>query len=447
MKNKTFTLLSIVLIAIIFSACKKYQEDTTGIHPVKFQVLTSYSSTDLGKVLPKSQIEVKFKNTKTNIEQKFLTNANGIVELDSISPGEYDISATIKIPALYYIALTGEQVDKEVVFNASEKAKTITIEDNQKIDLKLISGATGPWAIKQIYYAGSNTTTGATFRDQFIEIHNNSDSLLYADSLYIAEAIGVQNFTGTTVHRQVNSRQYDWSKSQGMQADIDANNDYIYARALLMIPGTGKQYPVKPGESIILAQTAINHKAPFVGSDGKTITVRDPSLTVDLSGADFEAYYAPFLPRPLASDIDNPNVPNVEVLSYNGTDLILDNPGRMGYVIFKNKGTVDIKKLNQYPFPSITPPSSTADKYYQIPSSFIIDAVETQPNTAAARVPKKLGPKLDALYTYAPNGAYSSQSVIRKTESIVNGRRILKDTNNSAEDFDFLPLAIPRGFK
>ncbi|RZL57768.1 MAG: DUF4876 domain-containing protein, partial [Pedobacter sp.] len=176
-------------------------------------------------------------------------------------------------------------------------------------------------------------------------------------------------------------------------------------------------------------------------------TVRDPSLTVDLSGADFEAYYAPFLPRPLASDIDNPNVPNVEVLAYNGTDLILDNPGRMGYVIFKNKGTLDIKKLNQYPFPSIAPPSSTADKYYQIPSSFIIDAVETQPNTASARVPKKLGPKLDALYTYVPNGAYSSQSVIRKTESTVSGRRILKDTNNSAEDFDFLPLATPRGFK
>jgi hypothetical protein len=54
---------------------------------------------------------------------------------------------------------------------------------------------------------------------------------------------------------------------------------------------------------------------------------------------------------------------------------------------------------------------------------------------------------LDALYTYVPNGAYSSQSAIRKTETTINGRKVLKDTNNSAEDFDFLPLAIPRGFK
>ncbi|MNI69442.1 hypothetical protein D3C73_1251880 [compost metagenome] len=168
---------------------------------------------------------------------------------------------------------------------------------------------------------------------------------------------------------------------------------------------------------------------------------------MDLSGADFEAYYAPFLPRPLASDIDNPNVPNVEVIAYNGTDLIFDNPGRIGYVIFRNKGTTDAKNLKQYAAPSITPPSSTAEKYYQIPVSYIIDAVETQPYSAASRVPKKLGASLDAGYTFVPAGAYSSQSVIRKTEATVNGRKVLKDTNNSLEDFDFLPLAAPRAFK
>ncbi|PWS30695.1 DUF4876 domain-containing protein [Pedobacter paludis] len=443
MRKLLYTLL---FVTSALTACKKFQGDIPEIHPVRYQIVTSYASDNLGKVLPKARIEITITNTKTNLSQKYLTKSDGTFSLDSISPGVYDISASIKISATDYTALTGETVTKEVVFNASEKAKTITIQDNQITALKLISGTTGPWVIKQIYYAGSNTTTGASFRDQFIEIYNNTDSILYADSLYIAEAIGLQNFTATNVYRQSNS-QYDWSKSQGMPSDIDANNGYVYTRALLMIPGTGKQYPVKAGESIVLAQTAINHKSPFTGTDGKTITVRDPSLTVDLSGADFEAYYAPFLPKPLASDIDNPSVPNVEVLAYNGTDLILDNPGRMGYVIFKNKGTVDVKKLPQYAFPTTAPPSASSEKYYQIPISFIIDGVETQPNTASARVPKKLGASLDALYTYAPNGAYSSQSVIRKTETTINGRKVLKDTNNSAEDFDFLPLAIPRGFK
>lgn len=416
------------------------------IHPVQFKVITSYASDDLAKVLPIAKVKLTFKNNKNNKENIYSTQTDGTFSLDSISPGSYDISASIEISAAQYSALTGEAVSKNVIFNASEKARTITIQKDQSINLKLIAGPTGPWVIKQIYFAGSNTTTGASFRDQFIEIYNNSDSVLYADSLYIGEALGIQNFTAVNIYRQTNS-QYDWSKAQGMPTDIDANNDYVYTRALLMIPGTGKQYPVQPGKSIVLAQTAVNHKAPFTGSDGKVIAARDPSLTIDLSGADFEAYYAPFLPRPLASDIDNPLVPNVDVLSYNGTDLILETSGRMGYIIFKNPGTTPIKDLPKYPYPTIAPPSASADRYYQIPRSFIIDAVETQTNVSTSRVPKKLVASLDALYTYVPNGIYSSQSVIRKTEAIINGRIILKDTNNSAEDFDFLPLANPRGFK
>lgn len=440
------TIFAIAVIVFLFSACRKYQGDIPEIRPVQFKVITSYASDNLAKALPLAKVKLTFKNNKNNKENIYSTQTDGTFSLDSISPGSYDISASIEISASEYSTLTGETVSKNVVFNASEKARTITIENGQSIHLKLIAGPTGPWVIKQIYFAGSNTTTGASFRDQFIEIYNNSDSVLYADSLYIGEALGIQNFTAVNIYRQPNS-QYDWSKAQGMPTNIDANNDYVYTRALLMIPGTGKQYPVQPGKSIVLAQTAVNHKAPFTGSDGKVIAARDPSLTIDLSGADFEAYYAPFLPRPLASDIDNPLVPNVDVLSYNGTDLILETSGRMGYIIFKNPGTTAIKDLPKYPYPTIAPPSASADRYYQIPRSFIIDAVETQTNVATSRVPKKLIASLDALYTYVPNGIYSSQSVIRKTQAIVNGRIILKDTNNSAEDFDFLPLANPRGFK
>jgi len=441
MKISVFLFLA---LTITFAACKK--NTSPEIHPVQYQIKTSYASKDLGKVLPLLNVRIVLKNTKTNINDTLFTKADGIVPILKLSPGVYDITASITIPAAQYTSLTNEIVDKEVVFNGSVKNQVISLKDDQSLQLDLVSGSIGPWVIKQIYYAGSNSTNGALFRDQFIEFYNNTDSLLYADSLYFAEAIGIQNYTSKTVYRLEN-QQYDWSKSQDMPGNIDANNGFVYARTLLMIPGTGKQYPVKAGESIILAQTAINHKSPFTGTDGKTISVRDPSLTVDLSGADFEAYYAPFLPRPLASDIDNPNVPNVEVIAYNGTDLIFDNPGRIGYVIFRNKGTTDVKNLKQYAAPSITPPSSTAEKYYQIPVSYIIDAVETQPYSAASRVPKKLGASLDAGYTFVPAGAYSSQSVIRKTEATVNGRKVLKDTNNSLEDFDFLPLAAPRAFK
>lgn len=440
MKN----ILLYLICAAVFLSCKKDREPE--ILPVNLNITTKYASDDIGKKLSLSAVKVELKNINTNVTQILQANANGKVSFNGIALGIYDISATVTITAADYTRLTGEIVDKDVIFNASQRSKAITFDNVSNIELNLVSGTVGSWLIKQIYYAGSNTTTGASFRDQFIEIYNNTDSLMYADSLFIAEVIGKQNFTGTTYYTIANG-QMDWSKSVNMPTNIDANNDYVYPRALFMLQGTGKEHPVQPGKSIILAQTAINHKSPFTGSDGKTITVRDPSLTIDLSGADFEAYFAPFLAKPLASDIDNPLVPNIEVLTYFGTDMILDALGRTGYIVFKGDGKTEVKNLPQYNYPTVSAPTSSSDKFYQIPNKLVIDAVEIQPATASSRVPKKLVASLDAGFTFAPNGSYSSQSVIRKMASTVNGRIILKDTNNSAEDFDYFNLANPRGFK
>ncbi len=439
MKRLIYILL---LSGLVLNACKK--EKTSDIQPVDLSVKVAYNIESSGYTLPLNNVNVKIKNVNTGTTQTLNTNDKGAINFNGIAAGIYDIDATIKIPAATYTELTGVQTSTDIIFNASVKNKQITVGFTGDIELKLVSGTIGDWVIKQIYYAGSHRTNGALYRDQFIEFYNNSDKTLYADSLYFAEITGV--ITSGSSYNTLKSGQMDWSKSVGMPTNIDANNDYVYARALLMIPGTGKQYPVLPGKSIVVAQTALNHKAPFTGTDGKTVSVLDPSLTVDLSGADFEAYYAPFLSKPLSSDVDTP-VPNLEVLSYFGTDMIFDNPGRYSYVLLKSDGKIKVKDLPQYNYPTLTPPSSTATKYYQIPNTLILDAVEIQSNLPTSRNPKKLGPAFDAGFTFVPAGDYTSQSVIRKTEKTVNGRIILKDTNNSTEDFDFFNVANPRGFK
>ncbi|WP_409517006.1 DUF4876 domain-containing protein, partial [Empedobacter sp.] len=43
--------------------------------------------------------------------------------------------------------------------------------------------------------------------------------------------------------------------------------------------------------------------------------------------------------------------------------------------------------------------------------------------------------KQDAGYAYLTAGSYTSTSIIRKTQKTINGRIILKDTNNSTNDF------------
>ncbi|WP_343559675.1 DUF4876 domain-containing protein, partial [Sphingobacterium sp.] len=212
------------------------------------------------------------------------------------------------------------------------------------------------------------------------------------------------------------------------------------------IPGNGKSYPVEPGKSIVIAQNALNHKVPFVGNNGKEVTIKKPELTVDLSNASFEVYYGD-IPgnEPFASDIDNPTVPNVQIVDYVSNDWILDNLGRDAYVIFKHADRAAVANLPSYPEPSINPPSSTAKKYRQLPVNWIMDAVDVQPNTTDDRIPKKLPPALDAGFTFVTLGGYSSQSVIRKTDKTTNGVRKLKDTNNSTADFVVIK-ANPFGF-
>ena len=37
-------------------------------------------------------------------------------------------------------------------------------------------------------------------------------------------------------------------------------DDYVYAQTLWQFPGNGTDYPLKPGESCILAQAALNQR-------------------------------------------------------------------------------------------------------------------------------------------------------------------------------------------
>ncbi len=433
------------MLVCALSACKK--DNTPDAQPVDATIKLTYQlAATQNLTLPLKGITIKIRNVRTGDESTAQSDDNGNVTFKSMAIGTYDVSATTTISAADYSRISGNVVLQDVIFNANQKDVVLSLNAANSTTITLMASKVGDWVIKQVYYAGSDRVEGALYRDQFLEFYNNSDQVLYADSLYFGQAWGRQS-TSAINHNLQASGQYDWSKAQGMSSSGDANNDYLYMRSLFMIPGTGKQYPVQPGKSIIIAQTATNHKSPFTGTDGVSISVRNQNLTIDLSGADFEAYYAPLLTtKPLNSDIDNPAVPNLEVLSFYGSDMILDNPGRDGYVIFKVDQTQNVKNYPQFYEPLIATPSASARKFYQVPVKYILDAVECQPEAASSRIPKKFNASLDAGYTFTPKGSYTSQSVIRKTFKTVGGRIILKDTNNSTDDFTYLDLANPRGF-
>lgn len=431
---KKIKLLILALTATL-AACKR--DNFNELKPVAITIDIAFDATAKPYNFPVKNSKIILTNLTNGNIVEGKTDENGTLNLTSVSPGNYDIEATLSIsPADYFIA-TGTMPEVDVVFNAVLKSQSV-IQEKNHLSLELKAGKLGDWIIKQIYYAGSHTSNGAMFRDQFIEVYNNSNEVLYADSLCFSQVFGTNTkltaIDMTKGYYQVTTKQFDWTKSIGM-IDSKANTDYVYAKSLFMIPGTGTEHPVQPGNSIIIAATALNHKSPFTGADGKTISVKDPSLTIDLSNADFEVYLGNYPGvNPLASDVDNPAVTNLTVLSRGGNrDLIMDATGRDAYVVFKAPSNV--ANWAKYPAPDETVIGTSTDLYTQIPIKYISDGVEIETPLDANRLPKKLGAALDAGAVFVSKGQYSSQSLIRKTAKTINGRNVLSDSNNSKNDF------------
>lgn len=446
--NKSLYLVMMVVAGLY--ACQKKDLGSTAT-PVNLNVAIAYGSEVSAIGLRKDSSLIRITNSTSGTVKDAYTNTNGVANFESLAPGTYTITASITIGKNSYQQLSGTAVDEDVVFNGNITNQSIT-EQQTNITIPLVTGRIGNLVFKQIYYAGSNTSSGAVFRDQFFEIYNNSADTLYADSLCFAQIFGSNASKATYPARgYLPNSQYDWTQSIGIN-DANANSNYVYARTVFTIPGTGKDVPVYPGKSIIIAQTAQNHTAPYVLNDGTTQGITNPALTIDLSKADFETYLVdykkaesatPSTFKPYKWDIDNPAVPNMIVHYTTVNDMILDNNGRDGLILYRTNGANAKTAFPFYPDPTVTAIVSTTNLYQQIPVKNIIDAVELQRVVENERVPKRLPNTLDAGPTNVTGGEYSSQSLVRKTARTVNGRRILQDTNNSANDFATKAKADP----
>lgn len=431
-------LLFFSLILIVFYGCKK--DEIQKVKDVSLTVKVEYGAEGNYEGLPKAGLPVKISNLLNGQENTANTNAEGIATFESIVPGNYNISVAKNFTAEEFFEATGVPVPSNVAYNA-----TVTQQINESTNqtLTLQAGRIGDLVFKQIYYAGSNTSKGASFRDQFIEIYNNSNETIYLDSLYIGSTLG----SNTTIAN--GGQPYDWSTAEGMPNNIgDANKDYLYYRFLFRIPGSGKEHPLEPGKSLIIAQTGINHSVPYIDNNGNEQGITDPTLTVDLSNADFETYMVEYKRAeytgtgtfsPYRWDIDNPLVPNVDVIYVNsGNDWVMDALGREDFVIFRTSTLPST--WNKYPAPGSTTGTSIG---LQVPSAGVIDAVEIIRTVETQRTPKRLPVGLDAAGNFVIGGQYSSQSLIRKTLKTIDGRKILQDSNNSENDFVTKEMADP----
>lgn len=384
--KKLLTIL--LIISTVALSCKDEAELITSVVTVKVSFPENYSEAFA------SGAKVTLTGVTDGVSRTVVSVQSGEAVFSEILPGNYNITVTKELTAAEALSLTG--ISQGITLNAVQNNIAVVTGQNPSFDLKLQGSAVGSLLIKEVYYTGSKTPGGGTyFSDQFIEIYNNSTETIYLDSLMIADAYGVAGLINPT----------------NVPTPFNTDQNNVYLSTVWRIPGTGKDHPLAPGMSIIIAQDGVNHKSSDL----------NPSSPVDLSRAEWETYNE----RPDNRDADAPGVPNLDKLYYNGGfdwNLPVFGPG---LVIFK----ASYASLEQVAIPGV---SATTPPRIKLPNKYVIDAFEALKDGNSGSF-KRIPTALDAGFVFADD-TYNQQSFRRKTSKIISGRRVLQDTNNKIID-------------
>ena len=132
--------------------------------------------------------------------------------------------------------------------------------------------------------------------DQYITIYNPSKQTLYLDSLAI-------------VTNQIDPRIiFEFAPGDNFV------NSYYGVNSIMCFPGKGKDFPVKPGQTIVIANHAVDHAKDYekyLEDNGENLKEYEGiDQFLDLSKADFEW-------SPSTDKNNNPNVPDLTPITPN----------------------------------------------------------------------------------------------------------------------------------
>lgn len=390
--NRKYTLYGLLAAASLFSSCSRIDNglDTDDIAYMTLNITANPVAEGIERT---EGLKIVLENFAEGyrIEQEM---TDGVNRIEKLIPGTYSINITGNV----------EQEGKTFYLIGS-KVNYLVVKDGESLSIDVNGASVGPLAFSELFYAG---TEPFYFRNQFYEIINNSDETVYLDGLHFANLVP----SAATVNLPV------WPES-------DAGK-YVYAERIWKIPGTGKDYPLAPGESFSMAQFAANHQ----------LAQYNPKSPIDCSTSEFEF------------NMNNANFPDqpatdMQHVFYNGLagkgslPQYLTSVMGGAYVIFRVPEGESYDPVNNKSLQTRNLATTSANLYAKIPLTYIMDAVECGQNEnmiTAKRVPSLL----DAGMTYV-GATYNSKGVRRKKSGVDSaGRPILQDTNNSTEDFERL---------
>lgn len=390
--KKGFILIGVMaaMMATVTVSCSRDDEFGNGINNnIKSNLTITLSGNDISAY---KNIEVEILEVNTGALTKYnFVNEN--VHTFELPYGSYKIVAN---GTVVNIGLDDVQVGGTANVDINTTTSNVLINLHAK-------QFSEDFIIEEVFFTGVKTPDNKNYNNsRYFKLTNNTNKVLYADKLIISGS----EFA-TTVLRN-NLTPYN-------------TQEYFPIANMMVLPGTGTQYPVQPGSFIVVADNATNHT---------------PSNGFDLHNADFE------FPNnnPALGQVDNPAVPNATVVftKMNYNMVFLYTTSQEAYVIarFPAGETPDTFLQNyKYNYSYVNAAGNTTNvSSYKIPNSWIIDAVNTSRDADFLHL--LTGASLDAGYTGA-TPAYSGKTIRRKVLGIsANGKNIYKDTNNSAADFE-----------
>ncbi len=419
-----------VLTATVFlllSACDPGEIDlvspessTPEAPSLSINAIMDESHQDLAEALGWTQgipnAEVRVHRVVEPYEQEYWiaaeTGSDGKLAFFDLLPGTYEVEVTRRL-----MREDASSVGSDIQVLAGGKWIRVPQEDLQEVHVSanrrrgLVFSEIAivdplPWET-----GGPGYTSG-----KYLELYNNSIETVFLDGMILGFAWS-------------RYREYTGGLTCSLSVSFRTDPEGVWAKRFLRFPGSGGEYPVGPGETVLVARSAIDHTPVH-------------SSLEDLSEADFE--FAPY------GGADNPNVPN---LSSIGLDALFINTPSVGVPIFLSM-PVDIESL----------PRQTEQvlgySYVRFPREAVLDLVlpvydyakgiiDLSPLCSQAIDPHFEALPGPALWEASDGSSWTAQRRVLFTS---DGRKILQDTNTSMADFvrawktpGWVPDTIPEG--
>ena len=238
------------------------------------------------------------------------TDAQGIAHFENIIPDVYNASVSWKVCADEYAQTTGLPVEnKGYTISGSLTAQTFDASTTAPVAMATTVSQDQSILIGKVYYQGCKDDNNKNYiYANYLELYNNSEETYDVAGLYIALLE---------------------STSPDSEYPLQYLTDSIVAKQVFRIPDD-KPFPVAPGGSVLLANSAVDH------------TAKGASAAPNLLSADFEA-----------KDKNNSRYENnpavlelVQLFSFtNNTFMNLMNGGPCGIVIFETNES-SLKRIN-----------------------------------------------------------------------------------------------------